>query len=95
MSEHPMVYESLADQWARTHGELLTVSGAARALGVARGTIYKYLRDGDVARTPDGMIVTRSLAAYIRVVSTKNPKRGAVLRRTKRGSHLLKQEDKP
>lgn len=82
--------ESLADQWARTHGELLSVSDASRALGVARSTLYKYIDEGNVARTPDGKVVTRSLAAYINTISTATGKRGSRINRSRRGAHLVR-----
>lgn len=58
--------------WTEKHGETLTVTAAAKLLGVSRVTVYNFLEEGGIDRGRDGRILTRSLADWY--TQPKKPK---------------------
>ena len=54
----------IADEWARTWGEMVTVSRAAIMLGLSRPTIYKMIRAGKLKTGPDGRVLVREAARW-------------------------------
>ena len=54
----------------------LTKADAARHLGIARSTLYKWIAQGTISATPDGMIDQAELVR----VAVRGSRRGFVLR---------------
>lgn len=70
-----MIHEKRLDYaslWTIAHGEALTVTAAAKLLGVSRVTVYNFLEEGGIDRGRDGRILTRSLADWY--TQPKKPK---------------------
>ena len=53
------------DEWARTWGETMTKTRAAKALGISRPRLYDLLKSKKIGITFDGRVITRSLCEYV------------------------------
>lgn len=55
---------TIGEQWARTHGEVLTLKNAAKMLGICVNTLKKMIANGAIETSPDGRVLTRSAAQW-------------------------------
>ena len=56
--------ETLGDQWARTWGETVTQTQAAKMLGRSRATVHTMVHDGRLPADPTGAVITRRAAEW-------------------------------
>jgi hypothetical protein len=60
----PVPVDKIADEWARTWGETVNRTIAARMLGVSRFIIYDWIAKGYLPTAPNGNVLVRSAATF-------------------------------
>lgn len=63
-SPAPAPIDPIGDHWARTWGETVTKTVAAKMLGVCRCTVYEWINAGYLPTAPNGNVLVRPAAAW-------------------------------
>jgi len=60
----PLPIDTLASEWAKTWGETVTKTVAAKMLGVSRCTVYDWIDAGYLPTAPNGNVLVRQASTW-------------------------------